>query len=445
MNILASTELNIDIFENFWFTVCSNFIYTFGLLAGQFMYTPYKSAKSKYGLRLLCCIAGNIIVLFVMTITDRLQTVIFNEMPIISSFVLTISTSACLWICYKASSMRLVYSAFAGHLLTMIYMQPAKIVQNIYELNNNPPVILAIKLVSCLVVYIMAYGLFIRKLSGDDNFKPRGGQLAILIVISVCVLSLALLEFIVIESNVPAYLFLIVGETVLCVSVLLAQYLEYLSYEREKNMLVELELKKVEENQFDKYRQIVDALNIKYHDMKHHIRELEGKKTVPQEVLDELNKTAEIYDSFVKTGNATLDTVITEKSLLCHSRGIQFTCMLDGKGLSYISVYDINSLFGNALDNAIEYLEGVPAEDRYIAVTCRLIDNAIQISIANYTKDRVKLGSDGLPSTSKNRIYHGFGMRSMRKIVEKYGGMLNVTTEEHLFNLNILLAYKADG
>lgn len=442
MFILASIDVGVDIFENFWRIVASNSIYTFGLVTAQFIYTPKESARGKFLLRVVCCTAGLIVLIFLMSLTDNLQTAYFNDMPLISSHVLTITASACLWICYKTSAARLVYSAIAGLMLTLIYMQPAKLVQEIFGLDYNPPIILLIKLVSCICIYLLLYAIFIRKVIADKDFRPRRGQIASLVVIAVCVLLSTLLEPAVSESSLFAYIFLLVGQTVLSLGVLITQYYEYLSYEKDKAMAIELELKRTEEDQFEKYKQIVDAMNIKYHDMKHQIRELEGKKTVPQEVLDELNKTAEIYDSFVKTGNTTLDTVITEKSLICRSQGIQLTCMLDGKGLGYISVYDVNSLFGNALDNAIEYLEGVPEEDRYIAITCRRIENMLQICISNYTKGRVKLDSDGLPVTSKDRLYHGFGMKSMRQTAEKYGGNLTVITREHEFTLNILLPYK---
>ena len=47
---------------------------------------------------------------------------------------------------------------------------------------------------------------------------------------------------------------------------------------------------------------------------------------------------------------------------------------------------------------------------------------------------------DGLPLTTKSdKRYHGFGMKSIKMLAEKYGGYVSVKAEDGVFNLNILL------
>ena len=49
----------------------------------------------------------------------------------------------------------------------------------------------------------------------------------------------------------------------------------------------------------------------------------------------------------------------------------------------------------------------------------------------------------GIPLTTKSdKNYHGFGMKSIRQVVEKYGGSLTVNAENDLFRLMILLPQK---
>ena len=46
----------------------------------------------------------------------------------------------------------------------------------------------------------------------------------------------------------------------------------------------------------------------------------------------------------------------------------------------------------------------------------------------------------GLPQSTKgDPLNHGFGMRSMSLIAEKYGGTLSTAAEGNIFNLNILI------
>lgn len=61
-----------------------------------------------------------------------------------------------------------------------------------------------------------------------------------------------------------------------------------------------------------------------------------------------------------RTGNETLDIVLTDKLLYCEKNNVTITCIADGKSLSFMSEEDIYSLFGNALDNAVLAVEQLP-------------------------------------------------------------------------------------
>ena len=70
------------------------------------------------------------------------------------------------------------------------------------------------------------------------------------------------------------------------------------------------------------------------------------------------------YESQNKTGNKVLDTVLTTKSLYCAKHNITFTCVADGTLLDFMDVMDICSIFGNALDNAIECELKIPDKEK---------------------------------------------------------------------------------
>ena len=77
-----------------------------------------------------------------------------------------------------------------------------------------------------------------------------------------------------------------------------------------------------------------------------------------------------IYDSSVRTGNETLDVLLANKSLQCEQRGIRFDRMIDGELLDFMKPADIYSLFGNAVDNAIEAVLRLDDDaDRYVSMT----------------------------------------------------------------------------
>lgn len=63
------------------------------------------------------------------------------------------------------------------------------------------------------------------------------------------------------------------------------------------------------------------------------------------------------------------------------------------------------------------------------------------VSVENYYSPTAQPSfMDGLPQTTKaDKANHGFGMRSMRAIVERYGGTLVVRAEDGVFHLDIML------
>ena len=135
-----------------------------------------------------------------------------------------------------------------------------------------------------------------------------------------------------------------------------------------------------------------------------------------------------------------MDLILTEKSLLCQKQNIKLTCLADCTKLGFISNEDLYSLFGNAIDNAIEAVMKINDIDkRNINLIVRNVHSFISITIENYYVGNILLNSDGLPMTTKsNKDYHGFGTKSIKMIVNKYQGDLKITTKKNIFTLSIL-------
>lgn len=238
------------------------------------------------------------------------------------------------------------------------------------------------------------------------------------------------------EASRTYYLALLLIDTV----VLFYQYTIYqtLGLERE-NETVRLLLTQ-RSKQYQIAKQNMEQVNIKCHDLRHQIRLFRGTNRIDESVLKEMEQVVDAYDTTVKTGNPALDVLLTEKSQICRSKQIGFTCMADGKGLAYMEPVDLYALFGNALENAVEATERLtdPAQ-KQIVLTVRPVEGFCSVHLQNYTSEPLRL-ENGLPITSKrDRLNHGFGTRSMQLLVEKYGGELTFRQEADVVNIYILL------
>lgn len=149
------------------------------------------------------------------------------------------------------------------------------------------------------------------------------------------------------------------------------------------------------------------------------------------------------YEAQNKTGNQVLDTVLTTKSLYCAKHGITFTCVADGTLLDFMDVMDICSIFGNALDNAIECELKIPdKEKRLIHVTVSKQKNFLILRFENYYEEALQYKEGKLVTTKKDKEYHGYGLKSIRYTVNKYDGAVSIDTNKNWFDLKVLIPMK---
>ncbi|MCR5396688.1 MAG: ATP-binding protein [Lachnospiraceae bacterium] len=206
--------------------------------------------------------------------------------------------------------------------------------------------------------------------------------------------------------------------------------------EDEIEVIKELYSKEIEQYKFS--HSMMDMINLKYHDIRHQIRDIGQQAMMSKEVISELEDAVGVYDSLFKTDNVAIDVILAEKSLICQRHHITLSCIVDGKQLNFLKEAEIYSLFGNLLDNAIRAVMDLPVEMRMISLSVKKENDFITICEYNYFKGDISF-SDGLPLTSKkDSSNHGYGTRSVLYTAEKYGGTASFYTDHQIFYANII-------
>lgn len=198
-------------------------------------------------------------------------------------------------------------------------------------------------------------------------------------------------------------------------------------------------------NQYVQYKQsqeAMDIINYKYHDLKHHIMALraENDQEKREAYLDQMEEEIRNYEAQNKTGNKVLDTLLTSKNLFCMKNHISMTSVVDGTLFDFMDVMDICSIFGNALDNAIECEKKIKdREKRLIHVSAFSQRNFLIIRFENYCENDLIFDAE-LPTTTKeDSQFHGYGLKSIRYTVRKYGGEVDINVQDNWFELKILI------
>lgn len=292
--------------------------------------------------------------------------------------------------------------------------------------------------ISFLIIYPFAYLLLLRKKSFDlDNRQDVPKKVLIsLFVILICI-GLSRLT----RDNLQRNFLSIFSESmysILCCAFILFNLTGMAEKEKiQDEVFLMKEMLHREREQYKLSKENIELINIKCHDLKHQLNAL--KNNPDDKSIEEMKKAIMIYDSTVKTGNDVLDVILTEKSLYCESHHIILTCMVDGKKLSFMEASDLYSLFGNALSNAIESVMNLKdMEKRAISLNVSSMNNILSIHVENFFSTKPEF-ENGLPITSKDKDYHGFGMKSMDRIAKKYNGGMKALIREDKFSLDFIL------
>ncbi|WP_242828363.1 ATP-binding protein [Mediterraneibacter gnavus] len=203
-----------------------------------------------------------------------------------------------------------------------------------------------------------------------------------------------------------------------------------------------------QKGQYQLSKETIELINHKCHDLKHQVQAIRAVKDEKERetYLEKIEKSVQIYSAIVRTGNEILDTILTEKSLICENSGIHISCVADGSLLAFMNPVDLYTLFGNALDNAIEAVRKLESkEKRVIDIMLYERQRFLMLQIVNPMCGEVKF-EDGLPLTTKAKNgYHGYGMKSMLHTIQKYEGHLTTEVKNGCFYFNVMLPLERDS
>lgn len=151
-----------------------------------------------------------------------------------------------------------------------------------------------------------------------------------------------------------------------------------------------------------------------------------------QEQIQDIRLAEEI----IYSANPVVNAILKVKSVKAKEKEIpmQVTTLLPQR--VSVDIGDMGVLYGNLLDNAIEAAMAVEQEKRYVHVESKFQEGRLLLSIKNSKPS----GTSSCQQTSKkDKIKHGRGIRSVRKVAEKYGGELLLKDQGEHFEAVLLL------
>lgn len=374
---------------------------------------------------------------------------LYSSVMFLAFFALTIPAAR---LCFDLSWRGCVFCTIAGysvqHLASVCYDLVLTVsgFSGTTQVYSNAPVRFdlipaAIFLEVYALVYWTLYQVFGRKMKKDEEVtiqRPSLLVLAALTVLVEIVLNAVVIYHKYENLDLVYYLAASLTNIICSLSVLVILFSLLLQKSLEAELEVVRQMWRQEQKQYEISKETIDLINVKCHDMKHQIRAISRQAAIDPAALEEMESVISIYGTIVKTGSQALDIILAEKNLYCQKNSVTISCIADGAKLDFMTDSDIYSLFGNLLDNAIRSVTALEPDKRVISFSVRAERALLSINSHNYYGGEVRM-ERGIPVSNRAETgYHGFGVKSMALIVEKYGGTISFHAKNQVFNVNIL-------
>jgi len=178
------------------------------------------------------------------------------------------------------------------------------------------------------------------------------------------------------------------------------------------------------------------------HDFNHHIGCLhgmleQGELESAKEYANELVSEAEQFNVAFSSDYPGISGLLSAKYQVMRSKKIEFAWRVNMPKEIDLKLIDLSIILGNAIDNAIEAVEKLDVSDRVIELSIYHEMDYLVIKIKNPYLQGVL--SDNFTTSKEDSENHGYGLNNIRFIVEKYDGIMKISTEENTFILNVAL------
>ena len=241
-------------------------------------------------------------------------------------------------------------------------------------------------------------------------------------------------------SGRDSFINIVISFFVILINIVILYFFDKLEKERktrEENIILQQRIDS-EMQSIALFKQMYDEQRKNAHDFKNHLLTIKELANNPRELsryMDSLLADSESGSYTVSTNNRIVDAVLNQKLMRAYQQDISVKFEISDLSKLFIENKDIVIILANAFDNAIEACEKM--EDRYIKIRIIDSDYSTLISFVN-SSPYVEIKNDGaIPSTKPDNKHHGYGLKNIKAVTEKYGGIILTDYRDKQFQLTI--------
>ena len=293
------------------------------------------------------------------------------------------------------------------------------------------------------LLLLLAAQLITERLFGNNLNTELNNRYWLFIIVSllVCVITSV---FIFADKSMSSFSLSCVCGAFLLVNIIISYLMDDLvksSQEALENLVLRDQLRAYE-REINLQNEKMEALRSFRHDMKHHFTEISalasaGNMGQIQKYVSDMADNLKESKRLVDSGNTAIDTVLNYMLQCAVDKGISINTKIVIPENLELSAYDMNIILGNLMENAIEAQKEV--NNHNIDLDISYLMDSIIIEISNTYSHKIRF-KDGLPVTTKQAVNeHGYGLRNVKRVLNKYTSTMDFDCSEKRFTVRILM------
>lgn len=223
-------------------------------------------------------------------------------------------------------------------------------------------------------------------------------------------------------------------------------------YNQKKHLeFTEMQIQLQKEHDFAEYYKMLIAQNenqrILIHDMKKHLQSIallneDNQNEKIRAYINQLMQSSDLLEFSKICDHKILNNILCRYKKVCNDLHIAFHADIRSNTTTFLSDSDVTSLFCNMLDNAVEASNHI--KDSYIEITAaqRKHTPFVIITIINSCAGNPFSPNGELVSSKQNPQAHGFGIKSIEKIIHNYNGNIQMYYDEETSTFHTIIMLK---
>ena len=361
-------------------------------------------------------------------------------------------------ICYKTKFTQAIFSTWllsAAMLITEIaimYVSSLLFGIAVLEYTTNE-LVLFLQSGSSKLLYFLTVYLF-TKLSTKEERNDLGSAksfLLLLLPITSIVILLGIFKAAInYQFDKSIYVVLIISTVLLMYANIAVFWIhESLIKTQRENTELQLQAQKAEldTEYYTLLQNQYENSNILIHDIKRHllsIKDLADENDCGgiEHYIDNLYSEYEVKNIKKYSNHKLVNAIINRYAKVFADSGITFDCDIRNIDFSFISDNDLTAILDNLLENALEASQGSKEKSVEILIFPTNV-NYIAINLNNSCTTAPIIRNGKLLTTKKESTFHGYGIKSMKRIANNYDGNISFYYDEVENNFKVKIVLKS--